>query len=231
MNREDIREIFDKFGASLEQDDVWSVQQATVIKHKALERLAAAAGVAFAAPVILRAEADEAVILATGNLGEKTEWSIGEARTVAMVDSGRKNSYGKPIYEAPEGAVGNYQVTPKQAAYPYAMAEKRAKDRVILKLTRLHGLYSEDEADDFKQGARVAVSEPPQVGSGVKERYIQECRNRIAAFKSDDELKAWWASDDRKAQFSQFDLSTDEAAAIKDAASERRRALNAKAAA
>ena len=35
--------------------------------------------------------------------------------------------------------------------YPYAMAEKRAKDRVILKLIGMHGdTYSEDEADDFK---------------------------------------------------------------------------------
>ena len=36
-------------------------------------------------------------------------------------------------------------------SYPYAMAEKRAKDRVILKLIGMHGdTYSEDEADDFK---------------------------------------------------------------------------------
>ncbi len=35
--------------------------------------------------------------------------------------------------------------------YPVAMAEKRAKDRVILKLVGLHGdVYSEDEADEFK---------------------------------------------------------------------------------
>jgi hypothetical protein len=32
------------------------------------------------------------------------------------------------------------------------MAEKRAKDRVILKLIELHGfVYSEEEADEFKQ--------------------------------------------------------------------------------
>ena len=34
--------------------------------------------------------------------------------------------------------------------YPYAMAEKRAKDRVILKLLDIHGeVYSQEEADDF----------------------------------------------------------------------------------
>jgi hypothetical protein len=40
------------------------------------------------------------------------------------------------------------------AAYPFAMAEKRAKDRVILKLIALHGLvYSEDDSDEFKASA------------------------------------------------------------------------------
>jgi hypothetical protein len=38
------------------------------------------------------------------------------------------------------------------------MAEKRAKDRVILKLVELHGLvYSEEEADEFKDARPGAV--------------------------------------------------------------------------
>jgi hypothetical protein len=78
----------------------------------------------------LRAERDEAVVLVTGRLGDRVEWSIGEA----LVNV-------------------NYRVSGKQAAYVYAMAEKRAKDRVILKLIELHGLvYSEEEADEFKEG-------------------------------------------------------------------------------
>jgi hypothetical protein len=63
------------------------------------------------------------VMIAFGKLGERTEWSFGEAATY-----NNKN------------------------AYPAAMAEKRAKDRVILKLLNAHGaLYSEAEADEFKQ--------------------------------------------------------------------------------
>jgi hypothetical protein len=66
---------------------------------------------------------------------------------------------GKPIYvrRATEWSIGealvnaNYRVSGKQAPYVYAMAEKRAKDRVIIKLCGLHGLYSEDEADEFKE--------------------------------------------------------------------------------
>ena len=46
-----------------------------------------------------------------GHMGDKSEWSIGEVSPHPT----SKNSY------------------------PYAMAEKRAKDRVILKLVGLHG--------------------------------------------------------------------------------------------
>lgn len=70
-----------------------------------------------------------------GEANGKTEWSIGEALI------SKENEVG-----------GNYKVKGKMAAYPYAMAEKRAKDRVILKLADLHGdAYSSEEADDFNQ--------------------------------------------------------------------------------
>jgi hypothetical protein len=114
--------------------NVWRVQGTAVIYHKTLERIAAQAGIVFEPPTIIRAERDEAVILVTGRLPgakpgtERVEWSLGEA----LVNV-------------------NYRVSGKQAAYVYAMAEKRGKDRVILKLIELHGLvYSEEEADEFR---------------------------------------------------------------------------------
>ncbi|UQS95256.1 recombination protein [Pseudanabaena phage Pam5] len=133
MTEDEIRKLFAKFDAELFKKDVWTVQNATVIKHSALERLAAAAGIKFDQPQVIRAERDEAVILATGHLGERSEWSIGEA----LINM-------------------NYRVSGKQAGYVYAMAEKRAKDRVIIKLANLHGLYSEDEADEFKEQSQPA---------------------------------------------------------------------------
>lgn len=134
-----VRDLFKKAEVSLGANDVWAVQGTPVVKHKALERLAAALRIRFEVPTILRAEKDEAVILVTGeiapppgvangNFVNPREWSIGEA----LVNV-------------------NYRVTGKMAAYVYAMAEKRAKDRVILKLAGLQGVYSEEEADDFKQ--------------------------------------------------------------------------------
>jgi len=130
MNSTDkkIAETLAKFGEPM-AGNVWRVQGTAVIYHKALERVAAQAKIQFDSPTIVRAERDEAVILVSGRMGERLEWSIGEA------------------------LIGvNYRVSGKQAAYVYAMAEKRAKDRVILKLIELHGfVYSEEEADEFKQ--------------------------------------------------------------------------------
>jgi hypothetical protein len=132
MSAAKIREVLERYDEAYDERQggtVWKVQGTPVISHKCLERVAAKAGIVWDAPVIVRAERDEAVILVTGTLGKRREWSLGEA----LVNV-------------------NYRVSGKQAGYVYAMAEKRSKDRVILKLVELHGLaYSEDEADDFKQ--------------------------------------------------------------------------------
>jgi hypothetical protein len=150
MNKADIIALFKSFGCTITQDDIWAVQSATVIKHKALERLAASAKITFSAPQVLRSEKDEAVLLVFGSLADRKEWSIGEA----LVNV-------------------NYRVSGKQAAYVYAMAEKRAKDRVILKLAGLHGLYSEDEADEFKEQPQAAPKPaPPAAQPAEVERLI-----------------------------------------------------------
>lgn len=116
-------------------DSCWDCHGTWVVYHKVLEQIAAKAGITYEPPQVLVAERDAAVILVVGTLKEKSEWSIGEA----VVNS-------------------NYKVSGKQAAYPYAMAEKRAKDRVILKLIGLHGFaYSEEEADEFRGNGH-----PPQ---------------------------------------------------------------------
>lgn len=134
-----IRDLFKRANVEIDRNDVWEVQSAKVVKHKALERLAAALRITFDPPQILRAERDEAVILATGRIeGQCIEWSIGEACVNV-----------------------NYRISGKMAAYVYAMAEKRAKDRVILKLAGLHGVYSEDEADEFKHGEKAEEAPAP----------------------------------------------------------------------
>lgn len=103
---------------------IWNCHGKWVAYHAALEEIARKAGITFDPPMILEADGANkiAAICVTGHMGESSEWSIGEA------------------------APGNNKNT-----YPWAMAEKRAKDRVILKLIGLHGaVYSEEESDDFK---------------------------------------------------------------------------------
>lgn len=150
-----IRAVLDEFGEAWTKGTVWEVQGTPVISHKALERIAARASIRFDLPTIVRAERDEAVILVVGHRGEMREWSIGEC--VVNV---------------------NYRVSGKQAAYVFAMAEKRAKDRVILKLLSLHGMaYSEEEADDFKAGRQDKIEPPaeaPPLASGPSSEEIAE---------------------------------------------------------
>lgn len=140
-----IVEVLRKYGFG--QDAAWNCHGTWVVYHKALEQIAAKAGIKYAEPKILVAEKEAAAILVTGSLGDASEWSIGEA------------------------VVGlNYKVKNNQPGYPFAMAEKRAKDRVILKLIGLHGLaYSEEEADEFKDSAPRAAppanSNPPSTNA------------------------------------------------------------------
>lgn len=213
-----IWEILTKYGET-DRSNVWKVQNATVIKHACLERVAAKARIVFDKPAILRAERDEAVIMVSGTLESRTEWSIGEA----LVNV-------------------NYRVSGKQAAYVFAMAEKRAKDRVILKLIGLHGLaYSEDEADDFREAARGAP-EPRQrqeaqgaadgtATADMGALYVRECVRRVAAFRAYADLGAWYQGDEHKARKAEFGLTREQVAEINAAVAARKAELEARAAA
>lgn len=130
-----IMDFMEKFG--VDSDEIWEVHGSTwVVKHKALERVAAEQNITWERPAMLECNSADGVaaLCVFGKMGERMEWSIGECLVVR-----------------PDRLGGNYKVTGKQAGYVYAMAEKRAKDRVILKLLNGGALYSEAEADDFTQ--------------------------------------------------------------------------------
>jgi len=119
-----LKRILDDIGLT-EKQATWDCHGTTVVLHKALEKVAAKWNITFDAPVFVETDVEKkhAVIMVIGHMEGKSEWSIGEAAPY-----NNKNSY------------------------PFAIAEKRAKDRVILKLVGLHGdVYSEEEADDFKE--------------------------------------------------------------------------------
>jgi hypothetical protein len=82
------------------------------------------------------------------------------------------------------------------------MAEKRAKDRVILKLIGLHGLaYSEEEADDFKQEpAKEPPAKPVDDGRAKLEQSFKTIRQNLLNAPHEAALENVWSDSeaDRK---------------------------------
>ena len=104
---------------------LWDCHGNWIIKHKALEKIATNAGITYSDCTVYPPQPGQEhfAVSLIGHLGDRSEWSIGEA--------------------SPKNSKNNYY---------FAMAEKRAKDRVILKLLGLHAyIYSEEEADEFKE--------------------------------------------------------------------------------
>lgn len=127
-----IEAIRERYG--LAQDDFWQLPQnkgTWLVKHAALEVAAAKAGIEFDNPIIIEARTADgiAVLTVSGSIQPQ------------MTNAGRR-----------EWATGEASPKNNKNAYPWAMAEKRAKDRVILKLIGIHGLVlSEDETSDVEQ--------------------------------------------------------------------------------
>jgi hypothetical protein len=151
-----VLDFMDRY--KIASDEIWEVHGSTwVVKHKALERVAAEQGISFGPPTVEECNTKEGIIAmwVPGALGERKEWAFGEASP-----KNNKNSY------------------------PWAMAEKRAKDRVILKLLNGHGaLYSEAEAEEFAgrdengKPARLAKKDAKEVYAKLQQE-MQSCSSR-----------------------------------------------------
>lgn len=138
---EAIRKEYD-----LAADDFWKIKQngQWVCKHAALEVISVKAEIKWFPPQILEMDAVKLVtsMIVTGKMGDRLEWSTGETNPT------------------------NYSVTGRQPAYPWAMSEKRAKDRVILKLVGIHGLVYSDAEGDF------AAEQAPIASASGFDRHI-----------------------------------------------------------
>jgi hypothetical protein len=170
-----ISKILSEYGET-PKDACWDCHGTWVVYHKAIERMAARAGIAFMSPQVIEASSEKkiATIVVHGTMGDRDEWSFGEASP-----ANNKN------------------------AYPFAMAEKRAKDRVVLKLLGLHGLYSEDESDDFKRTAggetlpgreAGAVKQGPAPASPITQdqaAFIAVAETFMLNASDEDELDQW----------------------------------------
>lgn len=157
----------------IDADEVWEVRPGTyAVKHTALERVAAEKKIAFDSPLMLEFHAADkiAVLCVTGKMGDRSEWSIGEAAPY-----NNKNGY------------------------PFAMAEKRAKDRVILKLLNAHGtLYSDAEADDFAQAN--GNGKPTTLPKKDAKEIYSKMQREVGSCQSREQLKTWMAGNKDRIQ-------------------------------
>lgn len=181
---------------------VWDCHGTWVAYHAAVERMAAKANIVFDKPDMIVNEPDKktVVVCVSASMGDKREWSFGE-----VTPANNKN------------------------AYPYAMAEKRAKDRVALKLLGMAGLvYSEEEADDFKpqsqpqQSAPSNNNAPKPISAAEQKRQLAEIDKDLLDCNSVVEVnkcaKIWasimetnnWSRDYREAARPKFQARRDE---------------------
>ena len=111
---------------NLTKDDYWLEPRSNkyIITHDTCEKIASVENIIIQPPQIINSEKDLVRMIVVAKKGDKVMWADGEAD-----NSNCKNNY------------------------KFAMASKRAIDRVILKLINAYeyGIYSDVEADDFKK--------------------------------------------------------------------------------
>ena len=109
---------------NLVKEDVFKHQHYTIITRAGIDKIQAANNIQIDYELInLSQDHSHCLIKATGKMGDKVIQTFGEASP--------KNN---------------------KNAYVVSMAEKRAMSRCVLKLAGFyqHGIFSEDESDDFK---------------------------------------------------------------------------------
>lgn len=122
----EVGKILKQFGLD-PRDSLWDCHGTWILLHKACQTIQHKMGITFDKPEVLHMDIDkkQVVFLVKGQTKDgEVRYDIGEA-----MPANNKN------------------------AYPCAMALKRAEDKIIIHLAKLreHGIYSSEEADEFKQ--------------------------------------------------------------------------------
>jgi hypothetical protein len=132
-------------------NEVWEIQAKGrgtgkyAVYHATLERIADEQGIFFMPPTMIETDGKNMVVA---------------IRVDAVMPAKVEGQATKTVWTIGEVSPSNYRVTGNQSGYPYAMAEKRGKDRCILKLLNAHGmLYSEDELAEVEQPKALISSE------------------------------------------------------------------------
>ena len=159
-----------------EKDCLWEKHGATCMKHRYIEIAGKHKGVSIDNLEEVEKNSDMGVVAV------KCTASLGKSKVITYGEASPKNN---------------------KNSYPYAMAEKRAIDRAILKLIGVHGfIYSEDEVDSsmdsllYKATAKDAKKDKKEISlenriADIEAHFDTEkpdlttVKNLIVKFKSD----------------------------------------------
>ena len=133
---------------------LWEKHGATCMKHRYIEIAGQEKG------VIIESLDEVEKNSAEGVVAIKCTASLGKAKVITYGEATPKNN---------------------KNGYPYAMAEKRAIDRAILKLIGIHGfVYSDDEVDDKFENVEVKKTETKeQPKKKIDDLYITTALDKI----------------------------------------------------
>ena len=153
-----IKELAEKY--ELGKDDFWELRKNSgkwIITHDACEKIAVTEGIIFEPmevisyiPTIITENGEKVQQVRYGRESWKPAWAgTCQKKTgdVALLITGYKAD--NPDYKVQ--TTGEANALNCTAEYYFAMAEKRGKDRLILKLINAYeyGIYSDVEAEDF----------------------------------------------------------------------------------
>ena len=150
-----VKEILEelKFNPS---ECLWEKHGATCMKHRYIEIAGQEKG------VVIESLDEVEKNSAEGVVAIKCTASLGKAKVITYGEATPKNN---------------------KNGYPYAMAEKRAIDRAILKLIGIHGfVYSDDEVDDKFENVEIKkteIKEKPKKKKNIDDLYIETALDKI----------------------------------------------------
>jgi len=163
----DIKTLGEKYGLD-KAKDVWNCQGSWVISHDAVERIAVQENIELVSIEVLSSEWDFCRLLIKMKKGNKTETTIGEALLKTGTEMG-VGANGKPKYK------GNCE-----SQYIGAMAEKRGKDRAILKLINAYeyGISSDSEDDGYNRKANKNEKSNDRIA--LEKEAVTACGDNVA---------------------------------------------------
>ena len=135
MNRDKLKEIYTKY--NLDKEDIF------MLKFGGVDR-----------PIICRSGIEKIQAQLGIKVNFKIEKISDDHKSCIILANGAilsTNNEGKGMATNMAQSFGEASPANTKSNFPICMAEKRALGRVVLKMANLFGVYSEDEAEDFKK--------------------------------------------------------------------------------